>query len=79
MSDIPNVTEINCETGETVTRPMTDAEFADWQAAAEANALAAQEAQQAQEAEEAHKASVLAKIAEVTGLTADDLKKALNA
>ena len=79
MTDIPQVLEVNCESGETITRPMTDAEFADWQAAAEANALAAQEAQQAKEAEEAKKASVLAKIAEVTGLTADDIKKVLNA
>lgn len=72
MTDIPQVLEVNCESGETITRPMTDAEFADWQKA-QADALAQAQAQADADAVQAAKvAAVNAKLAAL-GLTQDDL------
>jgi hypothetical protein len=64
--------EFNCETGETITRPFTAEETAEWQAAQAANAArrAAEEAEAAAKAEA--KASAEAKLAAL-GLTADEI------
>ena len=56
MTDTPTAVEVNCETGEVTTRPLTAEEIA----ANEAAALAAAEEQAAREAEEAAKAAAKA-------------------
>ena len=71
--------EVNCETGEVTTHILTQEELdalalAQAQAEADAQVRAAEQA-----AAEAKKADVLAKLSALTGLTADDLKSALNA
>jgi hypothetical protein len=65
-------TEYNCTTGETITRPLTDAERADYEAIKKLSAerLAEQEAEAANRA--AAKASAEAKLAAL-GLTADEI------
>lgn len=72
MSDTPIAIEVNCETGETVTRPLTAEEIA----AQEAVAIAQAEAQAAREAEEAAlaaaKEAAHAKLAAL-GLTAEEI------
>ena len=68
----PTVLEVNCETGEQVSREMTNAEYADWQKA-QADALAQAQAQADADAVQAAKvAAVNAKLAAI-GLTQDDL------
>lgn len=68
----PTVLEIDCSTGEQVSREMTDAEFADYQAGQVA-AKAQADQQAAADAEQAAKvAAVNAKLAAI-GLTQDDL------
>jgi hypothetical protein len=65
-------TEYNCTTGETITRPLTDAERADYEAIKKLSAerLAEQEIEAANKA--AAKASAEAKLAAL-GLTADEI------
>ena len=65
-------TEYNCTTGETITRPLTDAERADYEAIKKLSAerLAEQEAEAANKA--VAKASAEAKLAAL-GLTADEI------
>ena len=73
MANTPTIVEINCETGETVTRPYTADELVQFEKD-QATALARQEAMKAEETEKAElKASALAKLAEL-GLTEDEAK-----
>ena len=67
------ITEHNAETGETLTRPMTDKEIANHKKQVEVRAdyLAKQELEKAEA--EINKAAAEAKLAAL-GLTADDLK-----
>lgn len=37
ISDKPQITEVNCETGETIVRPMTDEEYANYLIIIESN------------------------------------------
>lgn len=67
----PIAIEINCETGETVERPLTEAEIAQREADAAAAAAAEAERLAAEEAKAAAKASALAKLAAL-GLTEDE-------
>lgn len=74
-SNRPLVTIHNATTGETETRPMNDAEYAQYQT----DQAAAAEAKAAAEAAAAKKAAILAALADATGYSADELKEALNA
>jgi hypothetical protein len=68
-TEIPTAYIFNASTGESVTRPLTEneiAEFAVMQAEAEARQAEA-------DAKVAARESALAKIAEITGLTADEV------
>ena len=65
----PFITELNCKTGESIDRPMTDAEFADFQAL-QAEKLADENKK---EIDLAAKESAQAKLSAL-GLTPDDLK-----
>jgi hypothetical protein len=73
MTDTPTAVEVNCETGEVTTRPLTDAEIA---AQAEAAAHAQADAKARADQEDAialAKESALAKLSKL-GLTADEIK-----
>ena len=67
----PIALEINCETGETVERPLTAAEVQQREADATAAAAAEVERVAAEEAKAAAKASALAKLAAL-GLTEEE-------
>jgi hypothetical protein len=72
MTDTPVAVEVNCETGETTTRPLTAEEIAA-QAAAAAQAEAERVAAEAEAKAKADaKAAAIAKLAAI-GLTADDV------
>ena len=73
-----DVIEVNCSTGEVVTRPMTQAEL-DARAASVAQAQAEADAKaQAEAAKQAALASTNAKLMSL-GLTQDDINNLLNA
>lgn len=67
------IIEVNCETGETIERELTEAEIAQRQIDAEKEIIESQERAAAIAAAEAAKAAAQAKLAAL-GLTVDDLK-----
>jgi hypothetical protein len=71
-NEIPQVVEINCETGEEVYRPMTAEELAQREADAAAYAAMIAEREAAAEAAAAAKASAQAKLAAL-GLTPEEI------
>ena len=76
MTDTPTAVEVNCETGEVTTRPLTAEEIAA-QAAAQAQAEADAKAKaDADAAKAAAKDAAIAKLAAL-GLTADDVNALL--
>lgn len=73
MTQTITIQEIDCSTGEQITRPATAEEIAAMESVAAFNV----ERVAAEEAAAAKKATVLAAIAEATGLTAEDISEAL--
>lgn len=74
MADTPQAVEVNCETGETIIRPLTADEIAQREADAEAYAAA----KAAEQAEAAAKAAEKERIAGALGITLDELKVLLS-
>jgi hypothetical protein len=72
MTEVPTVTEINCETGEVTVRPLTAEELSQREADAAAFAAEQAEREAAAEALAAAKASAQAKLSEL-GLSADEI------
>jgi hypothetical protein len=72
MTTTPTAIEVNCETGEVVERPLTEAEIAQREADAAAFAAAKAEEDAVKAAAEVAKASAQAKLAAL-GLTADEI------
>lgn len=72
MTDTPMHTEVNCTTGEVITRPLTAEELSQREADAAAFAAAEAEREAAEAEKAAAKASAEAKLAAL-GLTADEI------
>lgn len=73
MADTPTAVTINCTTGETSTRPLTDSEISAISANAEARKAKREEIQQKRKAKEENKATLAAALAETTGMSAEDI------
>jgi hypothetical protein len=72
MTDTPVAVEVNCETGEVITRPFTAEEIAAQQAAAQAAQAEANAKATAEAAAAAAKASAKAKLIAGTPLTEEE-------
>lgn len=72
MDEIPTITEVNCTTGETVTRPYNEEELAQHQKDLATWAVEKAEREAQAEAKAAAKASAEAKLAAL-GLTAEEI------
>ena len=72
MTTVPTAVEINCQTGETIERPLTEQELADMETRRNASLARQAEAEAADAAKAAAKASAEAKLAAL-GLTPEEI------